>query len=322
LVDVESPDDNPARRFEKFADSKMHVKFEGYEHRSTVFSLIEQMCSTDSNIGIAVNPSIVFNVLFWYGLLDGVTSMAPVTKNLERIIDAFQKTGERLNWLSKILDMFKKELPRMARFTADRMSHFAQDKRRDAGNPIEIVDTPFDVAVDIMHVEKDALDDEFFGVVCKDRRNFSGAMYEYVQAFLPNPEARAYSVDMAAAYRQAFQDRQAAAAETLKAIPEFTALSNTELGRVSGVQASKEACKAVFDTFVRQPLLTGTLTKPQAWSAVLALYRRIYAAGNDWAPGDTLLWSEEFAPVTIEALRYAKFLDEQRNVVSITTAQC
>src|ERR1017187_2934787 len=110
----------------------------GYDHRTTIFSLIEQMCSTDTNIGIAVNPGIVFNVLFWYGLLDGVPSMAPVTKNLERVIDAFQKTGERLNWLSKILDTFKKDLPRMARFTADRVSSYTQAKRREAGNPIAI----------------------------------------------------------------------------------------------------------------------------------------------------------------------------------------
>jgi hypothetical protein len=41
----------------------------------------------------------------------------------------------------------------------------------------------------------------------------------------------------------------------------------------------------------------------------------VYAAGNDWAPGDTLLWSEEFSVVTIEALRYAKFLDEQRSLM-------
>jgi hypothetical protein len=29
------------------------------------------------------------------------TKAKPVTKNLERIINAFQKTGERLNWLTK-----------------------------------------------------------------------------------------------------------------------------------------------------------------------------------------------------------------------------
>ena len=68
----------------------------------------------------------------------------------------------------------------------------------------------------------------------------------------------------------------------------------------------------MFDEFVRQPLRTGSATKKQIWSAVLAMYRWVYAAGNDWAPGDTLLWSEEFSVVTIEALRYAKFLDEQR----------
>ena len=125
---------------------------------STIFALIEQMCATDTNIGIAVNPSIVYNVLFWYGMLDGVPSMAPVTKNLERIIDAFQKTGERLNWLTDMLDNFKNDLPRMARFTADRMSGYTQGKRREAGNPIAIVDAEFDVAVADMHAEKDGLD--------------------------------------------------------------------------------------------------------------------------------------------------------------------
>jgi len=45
------------------------------------------------------------------------------------------------------------------------------------------------------------------------------------------------------------------------------------------------------------------------------MYRWVYAAGNDWAPGDTLLWSEEFSVVTIEALRYAKLLDEQRSLM-------
>jgi hypothetical protein len=79
------------------------------------------------------------------------------------------------------------------------------------------------------------------------------------------------------------------------------------------VQTSKDACNAVFDEFVRQPLLTGAADKKQVWASVLALYRRVYAAGNDWAPGHTLLWSEEFSVVTIEALRYAKFLDEQRS---------
>jgi hypothetical protein len=283
----------------------------GYGHRSTIFSLIEQMCATDTNIGIAVNPGIVFNVLFWYGLLDGVPAMAPVTKNLERIIDAFQKTGERLNWLTVILDNFKKDLPRMARFTADRMSAYTQAKRHEAGNPIAVVDTEFDVAVADMHAEKDALDAEFFRVICKDHRNFSEALYEYVQAFLPDIEARKHSAEMMAAYRKAFQAFKAAALDTLQAIPELAKLDDTEKDRIAGVQASKDACKAVFDEFVRQPLRSGSATKKQIWSAVLAMYRWVYAAGNDWAPGDTLLWSEEFSVITIEALRYAKFLDEQ-----------
>jgi hypothetical protein len=312
--DVEALDNKAVvTKFEKFAASKAHTKFLGYGHRSTIFALIEQMCATDTNIGIAVNPGIVFNVLFWYGLLDGVPAMAPVTKNLERIIDAFQKTGERLNWLTVILDAFKKDLPRMARFTADRMSAYTQAKRREAGNPIAIVDTEFDVAVADMHAEKDALDAEFFGVICKDHRNFSEALYEYVQAFLPDPEARRRSAEMMAAYRHSFQAFKAAALDSLTAIPELAGLDDAEKDRIAGVQASKDACKAVFDEFVRQPLRTGSATKKQIWSAVLAMYRWVYAAGNDWAPGDTLLWSEEFSVVTIEALRYAKFLDEQRS---------
>ena len=310
--DVEALDNKAViTRFEKFAASKAHVKFLGYGHRSTIFSLIEQMSSTDTNIGIAVNPSIIFNVLFWYGMLDGVPSMAPVTKNLERIIDAFQKTGERLNWLTKLLDAFKTGLPRMARFTADRMSGYTQSKRRDAGNPIAIIDTEFDVAVAAMTQEKAELDREFFEVVCKDHSNFAGALYEYVQAFLPDADARNRGAQMMAAYREAFKVFKAAALETLAGIPELDKLNAAEKDRISGVQASHDACKAVFDAYVRQPLLTHTLDKKQVWSSVLALYRRVYAAGNDWAPGDTLLWSEEFSVITIESLRYAKFLDEQ-----------
>ena len=312
--DVEALDNKVVvTKFEKFAASKAHTKFMGYDHRTTIFSLIEQMCSTDTNIGIAVNPGIVFNVLFWYGLLDGVPSMAPVTKNLERVIDAFQKTGERLNWLSKILDTFKKELPRMARFTADRVSSYTQAKRSEAGNPIAIVDTEFDAAVAAMHAEKEDLDSQFFEIVCKDHRNFSEALYEYVQAFLPGPAARKLSMDLLAAYRNSFKSMKATALDTLQAIPELARLSDAEKERIAGVQASRDACKLVFDQFVRQPLLTGAATKRQIWEAVLAMYRRVYAAGNDWAPGDTLLWSEEFSVVTIEALRYAKFLDEQCN---------
>src|ERR1039458_2239517 len=98
--------------------------------------------------------------------------------------------------------------------------------------------------------------------------------------------------------------------------PELARLSDEEKERIAGVQASRDACKAVFDQFVRQPLLTGAATKRQIWEAVLAMYRRVYAAGNDWAPGDTLLWSEEFSVVTIEALRYAKFLDEQGGYIA------
>jgi len=242
--------------------------------------------------------------------------MAPVTKNLERIIDAFQKTGERLNWLTKILDTFKKDLPRMARFTADRMSGYTKAIRKDAGNPIAIIDTEFDVAVAAMTEEKAELDRDFFEVVCKDHRNFSAALYEYVQAFLPDQAARKRGAEMMAAYRDSFQAFKAAALDTLASIPELGALDQVEKDRISGVQASRDACKSVFDTFVRQPLLTGAADKKQVWSSVLALYRRVYAAGNDWAPGDTLLWSEEFSVVTIEALRYAKFLDEQRCVLA------
>jgi len=130
--DVEALDNKAiATKFEKFAASKAHTKFMGYGHRSTIFSLIEQMCATDTNIGIAVNPGIVFNVLFWYGLLDGVPSMAPVTKNLERIIDAFQKTGERLNWLTVILDKFKKDSSDVGRSARTTIRHI--DTLRENG---------------------------------------------------------------------------------------------------------------------------------------------------------------------------------------------